>query len=144
MNYAGSHGIHLYDITGGNPGGGGQAYLGDPFTAGVACVNNTYTDPTTGAPACYTGPNAQHAGINIRGSAGTSSYNALNARFETHILHGSGLSLTANYTYAHSLDDLFPTTRREAPDSLEILDISARVIPSSIGGTPTLMCATAS
>lgn len=76
---------------------------------GAACANTGFTDSTTGNPACHTRPNAQYAGINVRGSGGTSSYNALNVRFQGNNLHGSGVSLTANYTYAHSLDDLSST-----------------------------------
>jgi hypothetical protein len=45
----------------------------------------------------------------MRGSLGTSAYNALNVRFQKQNLHSSGLSLVANYTYAHSLDDLSST-----------------------------------
>lgn len=114
--YNGAHGVHLYDITGGNPIGGGQAYLGDQNLQGTACssgigptASSTFFNPFTGAAACYTRPNAQYAGINIRGSGGTSSYNAVNVRFQSHDLHGSGVSLIANYTYGHSLDDLSST-----------------------------------
>ena len=92
LEYAGAHGIHLYDIAASNPQGGGQAYLGDPFD-GVH----------------YTRVNNQFTGINTRGSNGSSHYSALNIRLQTQNLHNSGLSLTANYTWAHSTDDLSST-----------------------------------
>jgi Carboxypeptidase regulatory-like domain len=92
LEYSGAHGIHLYDISAFNPIGGGNAYLGDdPATLGLTRVNDQYT------------------GINTRGSNGSSHYSALNIRFQTQNLHNSGLSLTANYTWAHSTDDLSST-----------------------------------
>jgi hypothetical protein len=92
LEYAGAHGIHLYDIAASNPQGGGQAYLGDPFD-GVH----------------FTRVNNQFTGINTRGSNGSSHYSALNIRLQTQNLHNSGLSLTANYTWSHSTDDLSST-----------------------------------
>jgi hypothetical protein len=92
LEYSGAHGIHLYDIAASNPQGGGQAYLGDPFDG---------TD--------YTRVNNQYTGINTRGSNGSSHYSALNIRFQTQNLHNTGLSVTANYTWAHSTDDLSST-----------------------------------
>ena len=92
FEYAGAHAIHLYDIAASNPLGGGQAYLGDPFDGvDFTRVNNQYT------------------GINTRGSNGSSHYSALNIRLQTENLHNSGLSVTANYTWAHSTDDLSST-----------------------------------
>jgi hypothetical protein len=94
LEYAGAHGIHLYDINPANPLGGGQFYLGDSYS------------PALGD---YSRPNNQYAGINLRGSNGESRYNGLNVRFQTTNLHGTGLSLVANYTYSHSMDDLSST-----------------------------------
>jgi outer membrane receptor protein involved in Fe transport len=94
LEYAGAHGVHLYDIAAYNQLGGGQAYLGDSF------------DPSL---LDYSRPNNQYTGINTRGSGGTSRYNALNLRFQSQNLHNTGLSLTANYTYAHAMDDLSST-----------------------------------
>ena len=94
LEYAGAHGVHLYDIAAYNQLGGGQVYLGDPF------------DPTNPV---YTRPNDQYTGINTRGSGGTSRYNALNVRLQSQNLRNTGLSITANYTYSHSLDDLSST-----------------------------------
>lgn len=92
LEYSGAHGIHLYDIAASNPLGGGQAYLGDAFD-GVD----------------FTRVNNQFTGINTRGSNGSSHYSALNIRFQTQNLHNTGLSVTANYTWAHSTDNLSST-----------------------------------
>jgi len=92
IEYNGAHGVHLYDIRPSNPLGGGNFYLGDSFGADG-----------------YTRPNYQYSGINTRGSGGTSRYNALNVRFQTQDLRNTGLSVVANYTWAHSMDDLSST-----------------------------------
>ena len=44
-----------------------------------------------------------YAGVNVRGSNGTSSYNSLNLKFQTQNLHNTGLSMVSNFTWAHSL-----------------------------------------
>jgi hypothetical protein len=112
IGYSGAHGVHLYDIENINQVGAGQAFLGDPLI--------TTNDPVTGAPCpylsfepgapnqgaeCLTQPNSQYAAINMRGSLGTSSYNALNIKLQTQNLRNTGLSVVANYTWSHSLDD---------------------------------------
>jgi outer membrane receptor protein involved in Fe transport len=100
VEYSGAHGIHLYDIAASNPLGGGQAFLGDPLVD--ACG-------TTGTGPCYTRVNSQYSSINTRGSNGSSHYSAVNLRFQTQNLHNTGLSVVANYTWAHSTDDLSST-----------------------------------
>jgi len=106
VSYSGSHGVHLYDLANINLLGGAQEYLGAPLVTGAACP---YANPTTGVSTCYTRPNSQYANINERGSDGISSYNGLNVSFKTQDLHSTGLTLIANYTYSHSLDDLSTT-----------------------------------
>jgi hypothetical protein len=59
--------------------------------------------------ACLTRENTQCAAIIVRGSGGTSNYNALNVKYQAHNLHNSGFDLIANYHWAHSLDDLSST-----------------------------------
>ena len=108
LSYSGAHGVHLYDIIVGNPIGGAQALLGEPLVTGPQCAGN-YTNPVNGVDECLTRPNDQYAGVNVRGSGGTSSYNALNVKFQTQDFHNTGLALVANYTWAHSLDDLSST-----------------------------------
>jgi hypothetical protein len=92
VEYSGAHGIHLYDIYASNPKGGAQVFLGAPFD-GVD----------------LTRPNNQFTSINTRDSSGSSHYNALNVRVQTTNFHNTGLSLTANYTFSHSTDDLSST-----------------------------------
>jgi hypothetical protein len=104
LSYSGAHGVHLYDIIVGNPIGGAQAYLGQPLTSDPACSFSF-----TVADACLTRPNAQYAGINVRGSGGSSAYEGLNVKFQSSNLHQTGLTLIANYTFSHSLDDLSST-----------------------------------
>jgi hypothetical protein len=92
VEYAGAHAIHLYDIAALNPAGGAQHFLGVPFDGSD-----------------LTRPNTQFSSINTRGSNGSSHYNALNVRLQSTNFHNSGLSITANYTFAHSTDDLSST-----------------------------------
>jgi outer membrane receptor protein involved in Fe transport len=89
VSYAGSHGVHLYDIANINPTKGGGLYLGD------ARASNRL--------------NYQYSNMNFRSDGGYSHYNALNVRYGITNLMNKGLGLTANYTYAHSLDNLSST-----------------------------------
>ena len=112
LSYSGAHGIHLYDLNNINQLGAGQAYLGEPLITGAACSNNgavSYNTPASPTPECLTRANPQYAAINMRGSRGGSSYSALNLRFQTQNIHSTGLSLVANYTWAHALDDVSST-----------------------------------
>jgi len=100
LSYSGAHGVHLYDIENINLLGGGQVYLGDPLTFPQS--------PDCPSP-CLNRPNAQYSNINMRGSLGGSSYAALNIKLQTQDLHNTGLGIVANYTWAHSLDDISST-----------------------------------
>lgn len=104
VDYNGAHGVHLYDISNYNMLGSGQAYLGDPlaFTCG------------SGTAACFTRVNQQWSSINTRGSNGFSHYNSMNVRLQSQNFRHTGLMLVANYTYAHSLDDLSSTFSESA------------------------------
>lgn len=112
IGYSGAHGVHLYDLNNINLPGAGQVYLGDPavdatdVNPGSTTCNAAYQSPTG---VCLTRPNSQYSAINQRGSSGTSSYNALNVKLQTQNLHQTGVSLVANYTWAHSLDDISST-----------------------------------
>ena len=133
VSYSGSRDSHLYDLANVNQVGAGQVYMGDPVVTGAACTHSGYTnnniynsvyaadinagyttsdagdDATTKSAECLTRPNAQYSDMNMRGSAAASSYNALNLKFQTQNIFGTGLSLSANYTWSHSLDDLSST-----------------------------------
>jgi outer membrane receptor protein involved in Fe transport len=108
FEYTGARGAHLYDIKNIHMLGGGQVYLGDPLV--FACG-------ASGTAACWTRPNNQYAGINNRGSQGDSYYNGFNVRFQTQNLHGTGLSMVANYTWSHSIDDLSSTFSESSSSS---------------------------
>ena len=105
LTYNGARGIHLYDIKNYNIPGSGNLYLGDPVT-----------DPVSGNQA-LTSLNPHFANDNNRGSNGDSYYNSLNVQFTTQDIHHSGLSLVANYTLAHALDDLSTTFSETAGSS---------------------------
>ena len=169
VSYSGAHGVHLYDLNNVNLIGVGQFYLGDPLvttlsTAPPNVEQCPYTDPgaTAALPlaeqaagdtvnACYTRANQQYTNINERGSGGSSSYDALNVKFQSNDLHHTGLTLIANYTWAHALDDLSSTfSESETAASLGYTnftdplldyasadyDIRHRVVISPIWNTP--------
>ncbi len=107
IGYNAAHGVHLYDIENINLVGSGNVYLGDA-TAPTATNSCAFSSLGT-ENACLTRANNQYSNINMRGSLGTSSYQSLNVKFQTQNLHNTGLGLVANYTWAHSLDDLSST-----------------------------------
>jgi outer membrane receptor protein involved in Fe transport len=106
VDYNGAHGVHLYDISNYNMLGGGQAYLGD---------SPNCPPPATGI--CFTRVNPQWSSINTRGSNGFSHYNSMNVRLQSQNFRHTGLMIVANYTYAHSLDDLSSTFSESASAS---------------------------
>lgn len=89
VSYAGSHGVHLYDIANINPTGSGSLYLGDARAANRL--------------------NYQYSNINYRSDNGYSHYNALNVKYTANNFLNKGISLNANYTWSHSLDNLSST-----------------------------------
>ena len=105
LSYSGAHGVHLYDIDNVNQVGAPQVYLGAPLNIGNPLCSE-FVSPTG---ACLTRPNQQFAAINDRGSFGSSSYNAFNLRFQTQDVRHTGVTVVANYTWAHSLDDISST-----------------------------------
>jgi hypothetical protein len=97
LQYAGARGLHLYDIKNINTLGGGNVLLGDPLK-----------DPVSGKTG-LTRLNNQYGNTNNRGSNGDSYYEAMNIQFQSTNFHNTGLSLVANYTLAHQMDDLSTT-----------------------------------
>jgi len=97
IDYAGAHGVHLYDIanvnpaSGGNPNGCGSGgeYLGDP-----RCANRL---------------NYQYSNMNYRSDNGYSFYNAVSVVYKASNIMNWGLYLNAGYTWSHSLDNLSST-----------------------------------
>jgi len=93
--YAGSHGVHLYDIANINPATTGSVYLGDARAANRL--------------------NYQYSNMNFRSDNGFSRYNALNVKYAVVNLAHQGIGLTANYTYSHALDNLSSTFSDGSP-----------------------------
>ena len=126
VSYSGAHSVHLYDLSNINLIGSAQAWGGEPLVTGTDPVTGEtcpYNNPLTGVPTCYTRLNQQYSNINARGSNGVSSYNGLNVKLQTTNLHHTGLTVVANYTYSHSLDDLSDTFSGSlTSDSLGYLD----------------------
>lgn len=89
LEYAGAHGVHLYDIGNINVPYYGSTYLGDTH------LSNRL--------------NYQYSNINYRGSEGYSHYNGLTVKLSSSNLWNKGLMLNANYTWSHSMDNLSST-----------------------------------
>jgi hypothetical protein len=101
LDYSGSIGENLYDVTGVNLPGMGNYYLGIPCNP---------ADTLTGGPdPCTATMNDQYGNINRRGAGGHSNYNALNVRYDIQNIRNSGLTLRMNYTWSHAIDDLSDT-----------------------------------
>jgi hypothetical protein len=106
ITYNQSRGLHLYDVKNYNVPGSGNLYLGDPITVG--------------GNSALTYLNSQFKNDNNRGSSGDSYYNALNVQLNTRNIHNSGLSVIANYTFAHALDDLSTSFSEDAAGNFNL------------------------
>jgi hypothetical protein len=62
----------------------------------------------------------QYSNINWRGSDGDSYYNAFNVRVQSSNFAAIGLTLTANYTWAHAIDDLSTTFSEVGTSALNL------------------------
>jgi hypothetical protein len=89
IDYAGSHGVHLYDISNINPAFSGGTYLGDTRAANRL--------------------NLQYTNQNYRSGNAYSHYHGVTFQYKTNNLWNKGVSLNANYTWSHSLDNLSST-----------------------------------
>lgn len=94
LGYNGSRGIHQYSITNINDPGMGAIFLNDP--------NNIYL-------------NTQYSAINFRGSDGQSWYNAMVAGLRGQVT--KNISLTANYTWSHTIDTLSSSFSEEVQNN---------------------------
>lgn len=92
VEYSGAHGVHQYAIAGYNGIGYGTF--------------NGSTDPNAYR---LNRINHQYGGINQRIANGSSKYQGLNIRYETHNLKRYGLEMSVNYTLSHALDNLSST-----------------------------------
>ena len=98
-SYSGSAGENLYSINYDNLVGMGNAY------GGVPCVPGTFGDPGT----CTSRLNTQYGSINGRANGGISNYNALISRVITKNFWKTGITMDANYTWSHAIDNLSDT-----------------------------------
>jgi outer membrane receptor protein involved in Fe transport len=98
IQYAGSHGVHDYDIANLNPSSGGGIYLGD---GGGSGYNSYYSAGNR--------PNLQYSNMNYRSDNGYSHYDALMLGFRANNLRHTGVTLNANYQWSHALDNLSST-----------------------------------
>lgn len=95
VEYSGSAGRKLYDLTNDN-------------RAGLACI-------VDGPTQCFTAANpnglinTRYYPLNTRGNKGFSNYNALIASIESSNLRNLGLQFTARYTYSVTKDNLSST-----------------------------------
>ncbi|MGO9113051.1 MAG: TonB-dependent receptor domain-containing protein, partial [Thermoguttaceae bacterium] len=96
LGYSGSRGENLYDISHTNDNGYGNEYLGVPCTPG------TYGNPGT----CTARLNTQYSAINLRAGNGTSAYNSMIGQLTYRDVAHTGVTLQANYTWSHAMDDL--------------------------------------
>ena len=87
--YTGSRGLKQYAVSNINVAGAGNIFFGD------TTVNSRL--------------NTQYGNINTRNNDGDSYYHALNVGFRSSDLMRTGVSLQANYTWAHNIDDLSST-----------------------------------
>ena len=89
LEYTGSKGVGLYSIDRLNIPGSDLVYAGQ----GTATTRI----------------NPQYSYINWRAGGGASNYNALNVRFDVKNFRKQGLTLRANYTWSHAIDNLSST-----------------------------------
>lgn len=122
VSYNGSRGLHLYDIKNYNGLGSGNATLGDP----VVDPQGRHKPPAAGSTVpgpvytALTRLNPQFSNINNRGSNGDSYYHAVNVQFQAQDLRHTGLSIVANYTFAHATDDLSTTFSEDAASNFAL------------------------
>ncbi len=95
LDYNGSRGVHLYDISLLNRPGYGNVFLGDPCSYAAGDCSSYLND--------------QYTGINRRGDRGWSNYQGMTARMTARGWASSGLTFNANYTWSHALDNLSST-----------------------------------
>lgn len=100
--YTGERGIHNYSIANYNRSYYGQIYENDPAQYVRAPGSPTNLRNTNRL-------NPQYSSINVRGADGDSYYNGLNLFVRGGNLFHQGVTVTTNYTYAHSTDNTSST-----------------------------------
>jgi outer membrane receptor protein involved in Fe transport len=94
INYSGSHGVHLYDISNINLAGDGGAYLGDGTINGYNPGNRL---------------NLQYSNMNYRSDNGFNKYNGGSVQWRASNFLNKGLNINTSYTWSHALDNLSST-----------------------------------
>ncbi|HEV2708432.1 MAG TPA: TonB-dependent receptor [Pyrinomonadaceae bacterium] len=107
LEYSGSAGRSLYDLTNLNRAGSATAYLG----AAPPCLAVTFG--LVAGPCNPANPNAllntRFTPLNTRGNKGRSNYGAIIASLESSNLRDLGLQFTARYTFSKAKDNLSST-----------------------------------
>ncbi len=96
LSYSGSRGERLYSVSNVNAAGSANAYLASP------CVPGVFGNPGT----CTARLNPRYSDIDLRSNGAASTYNAAIARVVTRNFWKTGITLDANYTYSHAIDNL--------------------------------------
>ncbi|HYN85517.1 MAG TPA: TonB-dependent receptor [Pyrinomonadaceae bacterium] len=122
LEYSGSAGRSLYNITNPNRPGAAASYLGEA----PPCALRGITLPAN-APCNAANPNSllnpQFFPLNTRGNGARSNYNALIASLESSNIGELGLQFTARYTFSKTEDNLSSTFSESANNfNLGLLD----------------------
>jgi len=102
ISYTGSHGVNLYTDNLTDSPGAGVVYGGD--------------DPAVNP---FSTLSLQYGNITTRGNGASSIYHALLVSVRGQNVKNTGLTFTANYTWAHSIDNL-SSTLSESPNNTNI------------------------
>ena len=98
VSYVGTNGYQLYSLNNLNPIG---SCLRAPAGTLATCVPDSVASGARLSRLNQSGV----TGINRRGNEGFSRYNGLSFEVRTRPISGTGLTLSGNYTYAHSIDN---------------------------------------
>jgi len=103
IDYNGSKGHGLYSLENPNRIGSGNVFMGKAFGA------NGTTACTPNGGSCSARINTQYGSINRRSQSAYSNYNAMVVRVDLNNPWNTGLTVSANYTWAHTFDNLSST-----------------------------------
>ncbi|MBC7931472.1 MAG: TonB-dependent receptor, partial [Rubrivivax sp.] len=107
VEYSGSAGRSLYDLTNPNRIGQATASEGAPPPCDAVAIGLVAGPCDTANPLALL--NTQYFPLNTRGNRSRSNYNALIASLESSNLRGLGLQFTARYTFSKAEDNLSST-----------------------------------
>ncbi len=117
FDYNGSKGHGLYSLENPNRIGSGNVHMGKALNGG-----GTGTCTPNGS-SCTARINTQYGSINRRSQFAFSNHNAMDVRVNLNNPWNSGLTVAANYTWAHTFDNLSSTFSESANNfNLGLLD----------------------